>query len=193
MSGDIGIGKIIREERHRDAIHIAVAPVEALYELKPGERVGLLDGKAISSTIVESVGIVDPFLTHTVLPGQVFYLFLFLFPGTITSLRHEWVHPAFDEVPASVKPDMTKEKASSEKWLREYARRVNPYIHEENGEDEAYQTLMDGMSSGKLVYHGKDMHDRSELIDAEELRHHAEIVLGRKINYDDFEYFSCTC
>lgn len=191
MSGDIGIGKIIREERHRDAIHIAVAPVEALCELAPGERVEIHGGEAIGAFDGDAVGIVDPFLTHKVLPGQVFYLFLF--PGTITSLRHAWVHPAFDGVPASVTPDMTKEKSESEKWLRAYAMRVNPYIYEEHGEDEAYQTLMDDMSSGKLTYHGKDMHGRGDLIDGDELRHHAEIVLGRRINYDDFEYFSCTC
>lgn len=191
MSGDIGIGKIIREERHRDAIHIAVAPVEALCELSPGERVGLHEGKAITAMIAEAVGIVDPFLEHKVLPGQVFYVFLF--PGSITSLRHEWVHPAFDGVPKSVKPDVAKEKSESEKWLREYAKRVNPYIYEEHGEDEAYQTLMDDMSSGKLTYHGIDMHGRGDLIDGEELRRHAEIVLGRKIDYDDFEYFSCSC
>ncbi len=193
MNGDIGIGRIITEERHRDAIHIAVAPMEALVQLKPAEYVAVHEGKATSAGIGTPVGIVDPFLAHVVLPGQMFYVFLF--PGSITSLRHEWVHPAFEEAPSSVKPPMS-EKIASEKWLREYAKQVNPYMvdgTDGNSDDEAYQTLMDDLANDRITYHGVDMHSRGDLIDAEELRHHAEIVLGRRVDYDNFEYFSCTC
>lgn len=34
------------------------------------------------------VGIVDPFLRESVQPSQRFWLFLY--PNTVTSLRHEW-------------------------------------------------------------------------------------------------------
>jgi len=37
------------------------------------------------------------------------------------------------------------------------------------------------------------MHSRGELIDEAELAHHASIVLGRPVNFDNFEYFSCSC
>jgi hypothetical protein len=197
MNGDIGIGKIIAEERHRDAIHIAVAPIEAAHELKPGERVGVMEGKAVTSILCNPVGIVDPFLTHIVLPGQKFYLFLF--PGSIESLRHEWVHPAFGkETPSHAAP--APDKAASEAWLREYARKVNPYYaspeghyFEKTGVDESYQILMDDLAGNSITYHGIDMHSRGELIDEKELQHHASVVLGRPVNFDGFEYFSCSC
>ena len=90
------LGQIIEGEQHRDAIHIAVAPVEAAEQLRPGEQVGLLaDGRASKAAHVALVGIVDPFLRVTVLKGDRFWLWLT--PYTITSLRHEWTHPAFEK------------------------------------------------------------------------------------------------
>jgi hypothetical protein len=199
MNGDIGIGRLIDQERGRDAIHMAVAPVEAGEKLVPGARVGLVDGKAME--VDEAIGIVDPFLTKAVRPGQRFYLFLF--PGTITSLRHEWVHPAFEgtgEPKPAPLPQAKSEKAVSEAWLREYAKKVNPhyaeggyYYEKGNGLDTSYEVLMADLAGNTLTYNGIDMHGRGDLIDAEELRRHASVVLGRPINFDTFEYFSCTC
>lgn len=86
------LGKLATEKDHRDAVHIAVAPVVSAEWLNPGEHVGLrADGKAVNG--VEPIGAVDPFLSHKVMPGERFWLFLF--PNTITSLRHVWSHPAF--------------------------------------------------------------------------------------------------
>lgn len=75
----------------RDAVHVAIAPIEAAEVLNPGQRVGI-DGQKISATAEPHIGIVDPFLRHAVQPGELCWLVLF--PNTITSLRHEWVHPA---------------------------------------------------------------------------------------------------
>jgi hypothetical protein len=89
---ELGIGKLITSDAHRDAIHVAVAPVTAAQELQPGQHVGLRgDGRALATE--HPIGIVDPFLHERVPEGQRFWLFLY--PGTITSLRHVWTHPAF--------------------------------------------------------------------------------------------------
>lgn len=90
------LGSLIETgERRRDAVHVAIAPVTAATELAPGQHVGFVrDGD--TDTVGESdtpVGVVDPFLTDRVQPGQRFWLCLY--PNTITGLRHIWTHPAF--------------------------------------------------------------------------------------------------
>jgi hypothetical protein len=81
----------------RDAIHIAVEPVTAVRKLWPGQRIALrTNGQAYIPTDPDHVtGIVDPFLTEAIMPGEKFW-FLVL-PRTITSLRHVWSHPSFPE------------------------------------------------------------------------------------------------
>lgn len=88
---ELKLGEILNTEQHRDAIHVAVAPVIAAEKLMPGEHVAVNSDYAEASD--KPIGIVDPFLKVPVKKGQRFYVFLY--PGTITSLRHEWIHPAF--------------------------------------------------------------------------------------------------
>lgn len=86
------LGKVIEGPAGRDAIHVAVAPVVAGVFLEPGQHVGLFaDGTAKPTK--PHIGIVDPFLTQPVEKGERFWLFLY--PNTVTSLRHVWTHPAF--------------------------------------------------------------------------------------------------
>jgi hypothetical protein len=65
----------------RDAVHVAIVPMVATKTLRPGERL--------------TNGIVDPFLTEPVEVGQRFWLCLY--PNTVTSLRHVWTHPAYND------------------------------------------------------------------------------------------------
>jgi len=98
------LGQLIEDgDRRRDAIHIAVAPVTATERLAPGQHVGLVQegNTELVGSCDRDIGIVDPFLAEGVEPGQRFWLFLY--PGTITGLRHVWTHPAFTAASAAVK------------------------------------------------------------------------------------------
>jgi hypothetical protein len=99
------LGSLITDgDRRRDAIHVAVAPVTAAEPLAPGQHVGFVPANQTETVgpADRPVGIVDPFLTTPVEPGQRFWLFLY--PNTVTSLRHVWTHPAFTaRVPAAAK------------------------------------------------------------------------------------------
>ncbi len=101
MSDVPQLGKLVTETgARRDCVHVAIVPVTAACPLAPGQRGGFvkegntdLVGTARQDKPVEPLGIVDPFLTEEVRPGERFYLFLF--PGTITGMRHVWSHPSF--------------------------------------------------------------------------------------------------
>lgn len=114
------IGKLITKPEGRDAIHIAIAPVIAKRTLKPGQRVGLVNG---TTTIVTSasdnfIGIVDPFLERNVEKGEHFWLFLY--PNTVTSLKHEWTHPAFEGAQQGENL-IEKQRQDSKEWLTDFA------------------------------------------------------------------------
>lgn len=85
------VGHILTSIQGRDAIHVPVLSVVAQVKLSPGEDVGQ-DG-----TRNKPIGIVDPFLKKRVEPGEVFWLFMY--PRTISTLRHVWDHP---EVPSEL-------------------------------------------------------------------------------------------
>lgn len=88
------LGHLIGDTEKRDAIHLAVEPVECGARiLHAGEHVKLVDGKAHKCLPGKGVGIVDPFLETEVIKGEKFWLVVY--PRQITSLRHVWDHPQF--------------------------------------------------------------------------------------------------
>lgn len=170
------LGTIIDETQKRDAIHLAVIPMIAAVKLYPGMDVAVDGDKA--TTVGELVGIVDPFLKSPVQPDQRFWLVIY--PRKITSLRHVWSHPAFDE------EKNPGPMIDSEIWLRAYAMRMNSY----DTPEKAYERLLDCLRTGEMFAHGSDLHGAYELDDADNLKMHGEKVLGIKI---DFKTFSCSC
>lgn len=206
------LGKLIEGRGERDAIHMAIVPLVAGERLKPGthfkvtgEKHRTSDGDTVfkayavkpcshnaspatrrivtSETQSDAIGVVDPFLAKPVEIGQQFYGCLY--PGSITSLRHEWIHPAFAE-----KEPTDKDKALSEQWLRRYAVRIKPY--EEDDRQGAFDRLCEGLRSDEVFAHGTDLHSFADLDDADELKFHAERYLGIRIDWDRFS-FSCSC
>jgi hypothetical protein len=178
------IGKPLKEHMERDAIHIAIAPVVAAGSLAPGERVGFLreSGMVVSPDAKEIIGIIDPYLTEVTRKGQT--VWLFLFPNTVTSLRHEWMHPAFNTRETEVTVPRETAKERSEKWMRDFA----------DGTDLSYDRLLRAadvwVDSGEYYTFGHD-------IDAhipEEFWDHYETIRGKRVPANKREsFFSCSC
>ena len=111
------VGKLVEGEAKRDAIHVAVIPMVAGERLDPGQHVNVDDGEARRWGV--TVGVVDPFLESRVERNETFWLFLY--PQSITSLRHEWTHPAF--------PEHNVEIVSSQEWMEAFASgHTDPYM-----------------------------------------------------------------
>lgn len=172
------IGKILTGSEQKDAIHFAVAPVVAAHSLRPGDHVGLnADGEADNLT-GNDIGVIDPFLKEPVRRGQ--RCWLFLYPNTITALRHNWTHPAFSDVSSS--PSVAK----SEKWMRDFA--------EEMGM--SYQALLssaeDWLDSGSYHTLNTDIPNRV-YDDREQFWGHYEAVTGKKVSDKSEMFFTCSC
>jgi hypothetical protein len=84
------VGERPPADAKRDAIHVAVYPAVNVGKepLQPGEWM--------------KDGVVDPFLAAPVMPGERYWLFLY--PGSISSLRHVWSHKNFGDEKESEKP-----------------------------------------------------------------------------------------
>lgn len=120
------IGKLIIDGNGEpDAVHIATMPVVASESLKSGQHIGFTEGgwqvTGSPKAPFNFVGIVDPFLAKDVAQGERF--FMFLYPNTITGLRHVWSHPA-------VAKDGRGVGTLSEKWLRDFACDVDADYYE---------------------------------------------------------------
>jgi len=167
------IGKILNADAKRDAVHFAVAPVVAAENLKPGQHVGK-DG-----TTKNPIGVVDPFLRRSVYEGERFWLFLY--PNTITSLRHEWAHPAFQ--------DHISEKSESEIYLRAFADRLFSYYgtYSENGS--RFELLLAQAANG---FFGTDINYGPDCTPTDEFWNHFERYTGRKV-VERHSYFRCAC
>lgn len=191
MAGEhLPIGKKIDGEQQRDAFHIAVAPVTAVETLYPGQHIGFatdeIDTDQVTSKIASGmcIGIVDPFLTAAVYPGEQF--FMFLYPNTVTGMRHHWQHPAFDGGDNGKMSDAAEKlKGDAEKYLRDFASSAGI----------SYDELIDAAT--RCYRSGEYWHDggRFEGVYCEdEFWDNYEIVTGFKVSPDERgNVFSCSC
>ena len=122
----------------RDAIHIATAAVFALEDLNPGDHVGFVtkDNDKMGRSEIAPLGIVDPFLPKPVKKGERFWVFLY--PGTIQSLRHNWSHPSFD-----VRQQLIRaiEETPAKKRMKAFAASLPEYTYSYGSEDERHDPI----------------------------------------------------
>lgn len=186
------IGMLIPEDAGRDAIHLATEPVIAGERLFAGQHIGFLPDGTVGAAAAEKLGIVDPFLTAPIFPGERFWLVVY--PRTITSLRHVWSHPAFMPVEVSTAaqpaaPGSTME--ASERWLRDYAEQI----------DETFTTLMcaaDSFVQGGDYFLGSEQDGYHGKFEGESTHpdfwEHYQIYRGVDVPADDQRsFFSCSC
>lgn len=190
------LGKLASPTDGRDAVHIAIIPVQAAGLLVPGQKVALTkDRRAYSCYSKESVGVVDPFLDVPVEEGQWFLLCLY--PNTVTSLRHHWEHPLFKDVPVADSPAPTERKLSTPtvdeavNWLSDFANSVG--LSYEEIMEGAVNFLETGMpySNGSRTETARD--DMYEGITAKEFWRNFCVVTNRPTNGREDNPFSCSC
>jgi hypothetical protein len=183
MSEHLNLGRIIERPQTRDAVHIAVAPVEAGTKLAPGQSIKLdKKGSTVavgSANLWDRLGVVDPYLGRSVEPGEKFWMFLT--PGSIKSIRHYWTHPSFQDNDILDSPIKTEAAKVIEYWADEAGL--------------SYEEILDGakryLQTGDYLCEG----GRWEGFDVGDNFWDAyEEVTGEKVpERDRGGFFSCSC
>ena len=205
------LGTIIGPEEKRDAIHLAVEPIEAGEKLNPGQRIGIMDGKAYDADIRSAVvylGIVDPFLPGPVYAGQRFWLILL--PRTIESLRHVWTHPAFPDEGNRLTDAVRKSSAWLQRFFDKYEIDEDDEVSPKSQRSPSYDRVLAGIKAtleGKpvnvdpsygfnwddgLYFYGSTQNGEIP----REFWDHIEIVLGIPVPEEmrqHGDYFACSC
>lgn len=189
---NLGLGRLITSKnQQRDAIHIAVAPVVANMDLEPGQHIGFVKKGNIElvGVVKNPIGVVDPFLRKKVRQHDRFWILLY--PGSIISLRHEWVHPDFPvpvqkiEIPELHLSNVGYKAAEAIRWLEDYAAKLGI----------TYMTLMD--AAAEYLRNGIDYCGGEEFEGAytdDEFWDNFQTATGRYVDEDDRgNFFRCAC
>ena len=186
MSEDIlrSIGTLHDAEMPRDAIHIAVTPVVATTRIAPGEKISFVAGSTEKvAPSADGCGLADPFLNAPVYPGERFWMFMY--PGSITSLRHDWTHPAFADGRLSIEDG---EKAASVAWMIDFAEGYSFTLDEMIAAGRRY------LKHGQYLYGKHDSGDLESESVPEHFWDHYQRITGEMVNSDDRgNFFTCSC
>lgn len=185
------LGKLIEGSEFRDAVHVAIIPMEASEMLRPGQRVGIVsDGVAGPSS--KALGVVDPFLDDVVPKGKQFWLCLF--PNSISDMRHAWLHPDFkDDVVKHVVHDAVEDAAEKlkirrkeiEDWMAKQASVLGCDVYDLldiNGDILSGEYIITYMNESARDYWFQIYDEYKEKIE----EYHC-------IPFDDIGGFSCSC
>lgn len=201
------IGMLIPEDAGRDAIHLATEPVIAGERLHAGQHIGFLEDGTVGTAAKELLGIVDPFLTAPLYPGNRFWLVVY--PRTITSLRHVWTHPSFAPVeeialtktaPEAPSPyRVPNDIEASRAWVNDWLSNADQPLDSVDelivvieggsiGDGDCYTVKLSDWDDEAIHSTGADAHAHIP----QELWDHMEVVMQKRIEVRP-EYFSCGC
>lgn len=171
---------------------MAVISAIAGTQLYRGNHVGLLSrhaktGESIATTAskggVEAIGIVDPFLVGSVKPNERFWLYLY--PRTITSLRHNWTHPAFPEPGNDAIYAPPSQKLASMQYIENLARSYG------FSAERMIRAADEWVKSGDYWCEGETFEGESV---PDEFWTHYERVTGASVDHDKKgSFFTCSC
>ena len=167
----------------RDAVHMAVVVCKTGQWLQPGVKVVVRDGVAYEAKDGNHVGVTDPFMAGGVPKGK--FVWVMLNPGSITSLRHEWTHPAFPVEAA--KPDPKSSTAANKAAFDRLSK-----IAKKVGKDGNWlMGRLDAYAAEGYAYVGGD--DATETLNRyqDEIWGAWERITGKRRPGD--AYFSCSC
>lgn len=181
------LGTIIDATQKRDAIHLAVEPVIAGERLNPGECITVIEGVANAVARESALGIVDPFLEKPVKQGERFWFIMM--PRMVTSLRHVWAHPAFQDEAGTPAHD---KKSPAESWLRTLAESVGiSYGRLMDGANDWVRSRRRGDRWGEYIIGGAEMEGESV---PDEFWNHYETMTGDSVAEEHRgSFFSCSC
>lgn len=195
----LAIGSLLDDSYKRDAVHFAVIPVIASEELSPGASVEFVEEHSMEVKRVTrkfkynkdmpvrglGLGIIDPFLPESVQKGE--RCWLFLYPASITTLRHEWTHPDVPDFDVEIANKVADEILLRPNWR---------YI------DELAKTLE--VRTDQLMEHAKDYLENASYWSEgprfegvslpDEFWDHYEKVTHKEVPEDARgSFFSCSC
>jgi hypothetical protein len=179
------IGQILTDETDRDAIHVAVLPViSGENYLGAGDRIGIAYGtKNIVVRKPDGIGIVDPFLQRTIHKDEKCWMFIQ--PNTVENLRHDWRHPAIDDVKPATDEHELWLRQFADRWNFDYAEMIAQASAAANRYGDNYITAM-----------GIDLHSKDELgADHDLFWEHLEKLTGKFFTDEHRDNFvwSCSC
>ncbi len=177
------LGDLPSKNDDRDAVHIAIIPMEAGEDLNPGDhvcKVGNTVVKPTPDTLETPIGIVDPFLSPRLIKKGT-TIWVCLYPNQVFGMRHHWKHQAF------------LSKDESEEWLRNYCSGhdcpsfeiLMGVLNEDMFEEDDFNSDID---DDVWFFTGIDAH--SDI--PNEFWMHAENYLDKKFYYKPTR-FSCSC
>lgn len=187
------IGTLQDTDQGRDAIHVPIITMQAKEDLHLGldMKYGVTkEGDIVMCENPRTIGILDPYLPHSkiIRKGQWFYVFLR--PGSITSLAHVWTHPALpSSVPSTAEP--VREQTSPEDRILEFLNNLQVEITLE----EFCDILLDRGDMDKFKMFDDYIIVQGQSIFAEiphRIINDVESYLGQKVKNRPL-YFSCSC